>query len=42
MNFNLGNSHPDEDCSKMDEIPSLGIGIKIISQIADELSYAHF
>ncbi|MEG4633519.1 ATP-binding protein [Microcoleus sp. AR_TQ3_B6] len=42
MNLNLfGNSHPDEDYSKMDEIPSLGIGIKIISQIADELSYTH-
>ncbi|WP_445171755.1 hypothetical protein [Microcoleus sp.] len=40
MNFNLfGNSHPDEDSSKIDEIPSGGIGIKIIGKIADELSY---
>ena len=35
MNFNLfGNSHSD-----IDEIPSGGIGIKLIGKIADELSY---
>jgi len=40
MNFNLfGNSHSDEDSSKMDESPSGGIGIKLIGKIADELSY---
>ncbi|NJK70635.1 MAG: ATP-binding protein [Microcoleus sp. SU_5_3] len=39
MNLNsLSNSHPDKDYS-MDESLSDGIGIKIISQIADELSY---
>ena len=40
MNFKLfGNSQGDEDSSKMDEIPSGGIGIKIMGKIADELSY---
>lgn len=35
MNFNLfGNSHSD-----IDEIPSSGIGIKLMGKIADELSY---
>ena len=40
MNFKLfGNSHGDEDFSEIDEIPSGGIGIKLIGKIADELSY---
>jgi serine/threonine-protein kinase RsbW len=43
INFNLDNSHHDENYSKMrdniDEIPSGGIGIKLIGKIADELSY---
>ena len=40
MSFKLfGNSPGDEDFSEIDEIPSRGIGIKLIGKIADELSY---
>ncbi|MEG4444263.1 ATP-binding protein [Microcoleus sp. AT9_B5] len=37
MNYNLENSHRDEDFSEIDEIGK--IGIKLIGKIADELSY---
>jgi serine/threonine-protein kinase RsbW len=41
MNFNsFSNSHPDEDYN-MDEIPSGGIGIRLIGKIADEITYTH-
>lgn len=45
MTFNSGNSHADNNyISKFrdnDENPTLGLGIKLISQIADELSYTY-
>jgi serine/threonine-protein kinase RsbW len=37
MNYNLENSHGDEDFSEIHEIDK--IGIKLIGKIADELSY---
>ncbi|MEG4197558.1 ATP-binding protein [Microcoleus sp. Pol12A5] len=37
MNYNLENSHRDEDFSEIDEIGK--IGIKLIGKIADQLSY---
>ena len=40
MNVNsFSNSYPDDEDYNMDEIPSGGIGIKLIGKIADELSY---
>lgn len=45
MNSNLYNLQSDENYSTIaddiDENPSLGIGLKIIAQIADELSYTY-
>jgi serine/threonine-protein kinase RsbW len=45
MTFNSYNSHYDENYTTLrddiDENPSLGIGLKMIGQIADELSYTY-